>query len=199
MSPVYATQTKRLDAPRESRWKALAGFLTAIAGIISAIAGITTVLHPTRPPEPAKTGEVQQLQQSVRDLKEQLTAQRARLETLPAKSSAPPNAAEEDDLGKIATQIDQWNRAAESPNPDVDRYLRDASLSGDERVAHALASSMNGIEQRVDSLHTSPFANDQTAQLKNAVDKRSQEIDTLRQIIDKYNDSARNIISSIGR
>ena len=35
--------------------------------------------------------------------------------------------------------------------------------------------------------------------LKRMVDKRSQMFDMLRQIIDKYNETAKNIIQSIGR
>ena len=35
--------------------------------------------------------------------------------------------------------------------------------------------------------------------LKRLIDKRSQMFDMLRQIIDKYNETAKNIIQSMGR
>ena len=35
--------------------------------------------------------------------------------------------------------------------------------------------------------------------LKRTIDKRSQMFDSLRQIIDKYNETAKNMIQAIGR
>ena len=49
------------------------------------------------------------------------------------------------------------------------------------------------------STETNPSVDVETLKLKRLVDKRSQMFDTLRQIIDKYNDTAKNIIQSIGR
>ncbi|MEQ8273164.1 MAG: hypothetical protein RMA76_11275 [Deltaproteobacteria bacterium] len=45
----------------------------------------------------------------------------------------------------------------------------------------------------------SPSIDVETMKLKRMIDKRSQMFDMLRQIIDKYNETAKNIIQSIGR
>ena len=46
---------------------------------------------------------------------------------------------------------------------------------------------------------SSPSIDVETMKLKRLIDKRSQMFDMLRQIIDKYNETAKNIIQSIGR
>ena len=46
---------------------------------------------------------------------------------------------------------------------------------------------------------SSPSIDVETMKLKRMIDKRSQMFDMLRQIIDKYNETAKNIIQSIGR
>ena len=45
----------------------------------------------------------------------------------------------------------------------------------------------------------SPSIDVETMKLKRMIDKRSQMFDMLRQIIDKYNQTAKGVIDSIGR
>ena len=45
----------------------------------------------------------------------------------------------------------------------------------------------------------SPSVDVETIKLKRLIDKRGQMFDMLRQIIDKYNETAKNVIQSIGR
>ena len=45
----------------------------------------------------------------------------------------------------------------------------------------------------------SPSIDVETMKLKRLIDKRSQMFDMLRQIIDKYNETAKNMIQSMGR
>jgi len=46
---------------------------------------------------------------------------------------------------------------------------------------------------------SSPSIDVETMKLKRMIDKRSQMFDMLRQIIDKYNQTAKGIIDSMGR
>src|SRR5688572_7321258 len=50
-----------------------------------------------------------------------------------------------------------------------------------------------------DAGNNSPSIDVETMKLKRLIDKRSQMFDMLRQIIDKYNQTAKGIIDSIGR
>ena len=47
--------------------------------------------------------------------------------------------------------------------------------------------------------NASPSVDVETMKLKRMIDKRNQMFDILRSIIDKYNETAKNIITSIGR
>lgn len=57
--------------------------------------------------------------------------------------------------------------------------------------------------RRVSALQNSPSTDQsidvETMKLKRLIDKRSQMFDMLRQIIDKYNETAKGIIDSMGR
>ena len=44
-----------------------------------------------------------------------------------------------------------------------------------------------------------PSIDVETMKMKRTIDKRSQMFDMLRQVIDKYNETAKNIIQSVGR
>ena len=56
-----------------------------------------------------------------------------------------------------------------------------------------------GVGGKLGGGGNSPSIDVETMKLKRMVDKRSQMFDMLRQIIDKYNETAKNVIQSIGR
>ena len=72
---------------------------------------------------------------------------------------------------------------------------------------NATASGLNGFgggmgfpaSQLGGPSNASPSVDVETMKLKRMIDKRSQMFDILRSIIDKYNETAKNIITSIGR
>lgn len=91
----------------------------------------------------------------------------------------------------------------------AEEIFSNSSLSDEEKVTSAIESLITSIVQdnanqanqanKVASLDNAPSIDIETMKLKRQIDKRSQMFDMLRQIIDKYNETAKGIIDSIGR
>ncbi len=96
----------------------------------------------------------------------------------------------------------------------------DAGLSVEDKIALMLMLIMRNMDReiedqarRVQSLQAtgarkpapaarqdaSPSIDVETMKLKRVIDKRSQMFDTLRQIIDRHNDTAKNVIQTVPR
>ena len=61
------------------------------------------------------------------------------------------------------------------------------------------AKAGGGMGGKMGGGMNSPSIDVETMKLKRMIDKRSQMFDMLRQIIDKYNETAKGVIQSIGR
>lgn len=90
----------------------------------------------------------------------------------------------------------------------VDKILFDSSKTPEDKVALLTMVSMKELDARIERQAAYINANQdnpavsvdvETMKLKRLIDKRSQAFDNLRQIIDKYNSTAKGIIESIGR
>ena len=77
-----------------------------------------------------------------------------------------------------------------------------------EQDKHVLVTMeiMKGLDRDIERQYTfmklienSPSIDVETMKLKRLIDKRSQMFAALRQIVDKYNQTAKGIIDSIGR
>jgi hypothetical protein len=87
--------------------------------------------------------------------------------------------------------------------------MQDPSLTSEEKGAQMVELTTSALQeldididrqaQLIDANRTSPSIDVETMKLKRLIDQRSQMFDMLRQIIDKYNQTAKGIIDSIGR
>jgi hypothetical protein len=97
---------------------------------------------------------------------------------------------------------------------EVDRVLGDPALTIDDKMAlipivlrRRIKIDIDEQANRIDELQQKAFQGAESPQsidietmkLKRMIDKRTQTYDLLRQIIDKYNQTANGIIDSIGR
>lgn len=110
----------------------------------------------------------------------------------------------------------KWANPAGVRGGDVSAVLNDPSLTVEDQVVlmlmmimkqmdkkiKAQADYVNKIQQQANKGEQggdAPSIDVETMKLKRMVDKRSQMFDFLRQIVDKYNQTAKNMIDSIGR
>jgi TIR domain len=93
-------------------------------------------------------------------------------------------------------------------DPQIQATLSDPSLSPEDKMTLTLMAVMNKLDadiadqaQRTNALQSSSSSNQsidvEAMKLKRMIDKRSQMFDMLRQIIDKYNQTAKGIIDSM--
>jgi hypothetical protein len=96
---------------------------------------------------------------------------------------------------------------------EIEDILGDPSMTIEDQVAAILMLIMKMMDRqienqlrRIDSLQKAQSKDGkdtsidtETLKLKRMIDKRSQMFDMLRQIIDKYNQTAKGIIDTIGR
>ncbi len=105
--------------------------------------------------------------------------------------------------------------AAAGQNPQA--LLANPNLTAEDKVTLLLMMIMKkkdgeiaGQANRINQLQAQAQGGQQGAQggksidvetmkLKRSIDKRGQLFDSLRQIIDKYNETAKNVIQSVGR
>ena len=101
--------------------------------------------------------------------------------------------------------------------------LNDPSLTAEDKVTMLLMQVMKQMDKKIEDQGNkvnalqqqqggqgaqgaqgggqggAPSIDVETMKLKRTIDKRGQMFDSLRQIIDKYNETAKNMIQSIGR
>ena len=104
---------------------------------------------------------------------------------------------------------DQPSDIIASYQAEIEAAMRDPRLTSEERSARmvdlitsALREIDLGIERQerlIDSSPSTVSLDVETMKLKRLIDKRSQMFDVLRQIIEKYNQTAKGIIDSMGR
>jgi len=77
----------------------------------------------------------------------------------------------------------------------------DKDIKGQAKRVEGLQNQQNagGAGGQQGGPQGAPSIDVETMKLKRSIDKRSQMFDMLRQIIDKYNETAKNIIQSVGR
>jgi DNA-binding transcriptional MerR regulator len=95
------------------------------------------------------------------------------------------------------------------PEAEIAAVLGDPSLTDEEkgaRVVELISTNLQALDreierqaQLVQTQRDSLSLDVETMKLKRMIDKRSQTFDALRQIIDRYNQTAKGIIDSIGR
>jgi hypothetical protein len=85
------------------------------------------------------------------------------------------------------------------------QILSDPKLTTEDKVAVVLTLIAGKMEADIQSQMSvlentqAPSIDVETMKLKRMIDKRSQMFDMMSQIIDKYNQTAKNIIQNIGR
>jgi hypothetical protein len=91
-------------------------------------------------------------------------------------------------------------------SPDVNAILTNTSLSREDKISLMIRETMNQLDAElahqvnlVNSLPASRSIDDETMKLKRMIDSRSQVFAMFRKIIDKYNETEKGIIDSIGR
>ena len=98
----------------------------------------------------------------------------------------------------------------DSYQSQIDEIMKDPLLSGEEKSARmlgiltsSLAEFDGAIDRQAQLVREGPSSSVsidvETMKLKRLIDKRSQAFDMLRQIIDRYNQTAKGIIDTIGR
>jgi hypothetical protein len=101
-------------------------------------------------------------------------------------------------------------KADKSNQAEVDRILSVSSLTTEDKVTLMTMTIMKKLDQDIErqaqhinfiqqQSHPGRSLDVETMKLKRLIDKRGQMFDMLRQIIDKYNQTAKSIIDSIGR
>lgn len=95
------------------------------------------------------------------------------------------------------------------PEAEIGSVLGDPSLTDEEkgaRVVELISTNLQALDQEIErqaqlvqTQRDSPSLDVETVKLKRMIDKRSQTFDALRQIVDRYNQTAKGIIDSIGR
>jgi len=166
-------------------------------------------------------------QMSREQMATELGEMKARLQTVEAQSAAMKTEydalqksfarlpqAERDKLSaslraELVTQLGSPNEIAGLSMKDLDVILKDPSLTDEEknaRIVDLITASLRDLDEAIDrqsqqvSVRPSPTSVDvETMKLKRLIDKRAQMFEMLRQIIDRYRQTATGIIDSIGR
>jgi hypothetical protein len=197
-------------SPRKSYWHTLPGTLTAVAGVITAVTGLIVAVHQvgvfSRGDGRDASSEAQELRLVLRQMKEQLAIERAQLEALHARIERQPATARNPEFADLASRVGALNSSSGAPSPQVRGILLDPALGNEDKVILAITLMMKDLDGEIEEASRqlrgsspSPTLDVETIKLKRLIDQRSQLFDQLRLIIDKYNQTARGIIDSIGR
>ena len=200
-------------SPKKSYWHTIPGILTAIAGVVTALTGLVVALQQTglvgRDQKRVLTDETQEMRvlvAQIQDMREQIAIERRRLEALNEKLDRQPGARRNPELVGIAERIGELDSASGAPSPEVGRVLLDPSLSDADKVGFASLAILTDLDRDIDrasrAIAGMPPGSDrdlEVLKLKRMIDKRAQGFDMLRVIIDKYNQTAKDIIDSMGR
>jgi hypothetical protein len=198
---------------KKSYWQTAPGVVTAVAGMITAVTGLLVALHQIGivGRDAPRTGgdatpEVRALVEQMREMREQIAVERTRLEALQASLARQPGVDRDPALAGFAQRVGELDSASGSPSPEVSRILLDPSLSDADRATLASMAILKDLDReiaeasrRVDRMPPGPSQDVEVIKLKRLIDKRAQIFDQLRAIIDKYNQTAKGIIDSIGR
>lgn len=141
--------------------------------------------------------------EQVRELKSQVAALAGKVEELNAQLDVAAQGKADAELLALMQEL------LTSYDPALEPILSDPALTLEDKVQlarlrldqHLAQDSQVIAEQadRVEALGNAPSIDVEALKLKRMIDKRNQQLDLLRQIIDKYNDTAKGIIDSIGR
>jgi len=198
---------------KKSFWQTAPGALTAIAGVITALTGLIVALHQIgMVGRDEKRGasdaaqEVRALVSQMREMKEQIAIERARLEAVNASIERQPGASRNAAFAGIANRVGALDSASGAPIPEISRILENPSLSDSDKVTLTSLMLLKDLDRQIDEagrgiagMPPGPSRDVEVMKLKRMIDKRGQMFDQLRAIIDKYNQTAKGIIDSIGR
>ncbi len=121
---------------------------------------------------------------------------------------------------RLVTMLGELHQVYSPADPRILGVLYDSALSGEDKVTTLSMMMVRKLDQDIDSqaryinflqsaerhlqmsdisTMPAPSIDLETMKLKRMIDKREQLFDRLRQIIDKYNQTAKSIIDEIGR
>jgi hypothetical protein len=128
------------------------------------------------------------------ELERELRAQKAQVDDF--KVHLPPSEAATDParLGRMQ----ELRRQLAPADPQIDAVLADP-YGGLNKLDADIAAQAQRVQTLQNSNLPSSEVDAETMTLKRMIDKRSQMFDILRSITDQYNETAKNIIQSIGR
>jgi len=188
--------------------------LIVIIALVGSVAPSRTGDKGTEPIE-ALVGTQRAQSQQILDLQtrvDALTAQAAKSAAQAAESNAALASLQTANADvRLVVLMKELYRDYDDPDPTIDSIFSDQSLSIQDTVTFARLALMRKIDRdigdqarRVEQLQNSMAQNPreidvETIKLKRLIDKRSQQFDLLRKTIDKYNETARAIIDSMGR
>ena len=142
-----------------------------------------------------------ELERRVSDAEAQAAELKAKLKSL-AQDDASPS---------LVALMQKLHQEYDPSDTRVEAVLLDPSLNAEDKVTLTIMSLIKKIDRhisyqvnRVEALRSSPLIDSpsidvETMKLKRLIDKRSQTFDMLRQLIDKYNKTAKATIDSLGR
>jgi hypothetical protein len=131
----------------------------------------------------------------ISELERKLEVQKAQLDDF--KTRVPPS-----DLAvtnpSAYERIQELRRQLAPADPQIEAILSDP-LEGLNKLDEDIAAQARRVEALQNSRLPSATVDVETMKLKRLIDKRSQLFDLLRQITDRYNQTAKGIIDSLGR
>lgn len=193
------------DRGSRRRYLFLAGGVALVIAVAAVALGVQHLLGGADDTDPQDVAALQQRLEAMEAQAKRLESQLLVLSGSDRRGSLVPLVREELATGAAGETFTPRFRA------EVDEILNDRAL-GDDAKADRLTPAITGefrdfdaqIErqaQLVNSLQESgsPEVDVETLKLKRMIDRRSQMFGMLRQIIDRYNQTAKGIIDSIGR
>jgi hypothetical protein len=147
--------------------------------------------------------------EQILDLQRKFDILTARAAKLDAELASLQKAKPEPTLVALSKELSKKYDAGDTSS---DWIFSDPSLSVEQKIMLSISSTREKLDRdveeqarRVEQLQiasaerSSPSIDVETMKLKRLIDKRTQMVDVMRQIIDKYNETAKGIIDSIGR
>jgi hypothetical protein len=178
------------------RWRLLGWRMLTLllAGI--ALVALAVIYLPA--PRDSNADEVQDLRKEVEALKAKGANLAAQLNELKGRPLTP----------ELRDTLVALNKKVDSPDEDVQKILADPALTAEQKVDRLVISIQESTDRPVAEqlehinallIQGTASVDVETMKLKRLIDKRSQMYDTLRQIIDEYNETGKGIIDKIDR
>jgi len=143
----------------------------------------------------AVIGLVQSQNERILELERELKVQKAQLDDIKIRfESANLNSAN----SRTVERMQELQRQLPSTDPEIEMILSDPTL-GLKKLDDDIADQSRRVQVLANARSDDASIDGETMKLKRLIDKRSQRFDILRQIIDKYNETARGIIDSMHR